>query len=303
MAELRRFVELGEASIHDQDRSSNAQIALVVDAKSPLMRTLNNDMDMANFYSIAWEFPRIGAPVDYVLLSDLVEGNVRPYKMYYMMDAYVLDPDERAKVKAFTEQNHAVVIWTYAAGISDQKTVDVEHIYETTGIRVKTRSARWSMRSSVTNFRHLITADIPQGIHWGSDRFLEPLLTGDDPDALVLGNVVLNEGRHEDGFLLKEFENHTSIWCAAQGLPAELLRSIAKYAGVHIYNEEGDVLYASREFLMLHSLKGGSRVIKLPVRADVYDTVRGMKVATDALEFIADFGEEATILYRLVEKE
>ena len=63
------------------------------------------------------------------------------------------------------------------------------------------------------------------------------------------------------------------------------------------------MLYASNEFIMLHSLKGGSRVIKLPCHADVYDTVRDVKVASNALEFIADFGDEATVLYRLVPTE
>lgn len=303
MAELRRFVQLGTEALQDPDRGSNAEIALVVDPKSPLIRTLKNDLDMANYFSMAWEFPHIGAPVDYVMLTDLVEGNARQYKVYYMLDAYSLEPQERAKLKAFMERDNAVVIWTYAAGISDGQTVDIEHMAETTGFRFKARKDRWALRSAITNFRHPITADLPQTMHWGSDRFVEPLVVGDDPEALVLGNVVINEGRHEDGFLLKQFKNHTAIWCAAQGLPAQLLRNIAKYAGVHIYNEEGDVLYASREFIMLHSLKGGSRTVKLPCHADVYDTVRNIKVASDTLEFIAEFGNEATVLYRLIPTE
>ena len=63
------------------------------------------------------------------------------------------------------------------------------------------------------------------------------------------------------------------------------------------------MLYASREFIMLHSLKGGSRTVKLPCHADVYDTVRNIKVASNTLEFIAEFGNEATVLYRLIPTE
>jgi len=303
MAELKRFAALGKEALEDKERGSVAEIAVVVDAMSPLIRSMKNDLDVANFYSIAWEFPRIGAPADFILLSDIIEGKAKHYKVYYILDTYMLTETDRDKLKKAMEWGGSVIIWTYAAGISDGKTVDVKNIALTTGINVKKRRDRWCMRSYITNYQHPITNKLSQTLHWGTDRMIEPLLAGDDEEAVKLGNVVINEGRCEAGLLLKEYDDFKVIWSAAQGLPASLLREIARFSGVHIYNDEGDVMYASGEFLMLHSLKGGKRCVKLPSAMTVCDVVLEKEIASDVMEFEADFGKETTILYRLKKSE
>ncbi len=93
-------------------------------------------------------------------------------------------------------------------------------------------------------------------------------------------------GRAQTGLALKEFADWHSIYCATPNIPAPVLRGIARYAGVHLYNECGDVLHATPDLLSVHTTGGGPRTFKLPKRVEVvYDLFDMREVARDVNEF------------------
>ncbi len=64
----------------------------------------------------------------------------------------------------------------------------------------------------------------------------------------------------------------TSVYLASPDIPAPVLRGIARHAGVHLYSEDGDVLYATPELLSVHTVSGGKRTFRLPGQVEiVYD--------------------------------
>lgn len=89
-----------------------------------------------------------------------------------------------------------------------------------------------------------------------------------------------------------------SIYVAAPGIPAPVLRGIARYAGVHMYNAEPDVLYATRQLLGVHTLRGGERTFHLPQPVEVvYDLFEGRSIASNTREFQAVLPPASTSLY------
>ena len=52
---------------------------------------------ISNWRNRAWGIARLGAPVDYVLLSDLLEGRAHEYKLYYMWNTFHFGAAERDK--------------------------------------------------------------------------------------------------------------------------------------------------------------------------------------------------------------
>jgi hypothetical protein len=50
-----------------------------------------------------------------------------------------------------------------------------------------------------------------------------------------------------------------------------VLREVARYAGVHIYCDAEDVLYADRNYLMLHTVRAEQKRVHLPHPADVWE--------------------------------
>jgi hypothetical protein len=77
-----------------------------------------------------------------------------------------------------------------------------------------------------------------------------------------------------------------------------VLRGIARFAGVHLYNEEGDVLYATRDLLAVHSLSGGDRTFRLPQAAEeVYDLFQRKSIARNTNKFQVVLAPVSTALY------
>ena len=88
----------------------------------------------------------------------------------------------------------------------------------------------------------------------------------------MLGDVVYSLGRCRPGFGVKTFNPEdpqkpwSSVYVATPNVPAPVLRGIARFAGVHLYNEDGDVLYATPNLLSVHSVSGGPRPSSCPAR-------------------------------------
>jgi hypothetical protein len=120
----------------------------------------------------------------------------------------------------------------------------------------------------------------------------------DDPDATELGQVITQMSRSQTGLALKEFADWRSVYCATPNIPAPVLRGIARYAGVHLYNECGDVLHATPELLSVHTTGGGPRRFRLPRQAEVvYDLFEMREVARDVREFEVTLQPASTALY------
>ncbi|MCP4593206.1 MAG: hypothetical protein GY842_20915 [bacterium] len=81
--------------------------------------------------------------------------------------------------------------------------------------------------------------------------------------------------------------------------PAEL-RDLWRQAGVHLYCDSDDVLYAGRGWLCLHSVPGGKRQIRLPFRARVTDPATREVIHSDVSAFTVDLPPSSTTLLRVV---
>ena len=79
------------------------------------------------------------------------------------------------------------------------------------------------------------------------------------------------------------------------------LRAICKYAGVHIYSELDDQLFANESYVMLHSVKGGDKTIRLPGKSyTVTELYSGKKLGTGVSVFTdKNVPAGTTRLYRL----
>ena len=77
-----------------------------------------------------------------------------------------------------------------------------------------------------------------------------------------------------------------------------MLRGIARFAGVHLYSQDGDVLYATRELLSIHTVAGGARAFRLPRPVEeVYDLFGRTTVARGTREFQVNLPPRSTAFF------
>ncbi len=294
---IRQFQDIGTFALN-LDRSPSAEIAVLLDTESFYYESLKNNLDLPLiFQQKLWGLAHLGAPHDVYLLQDFIEENLKPYKLYIFLNAFHLDDARRIALCKQIKQQGRVALWLYAPGYLNQ-TGSVQNMTDLTGIHFSSGDHPWGPLIHLTNLEHPITRDLAQDLNWGTNNLLSPIFHVVDESATVLGNVVYAQGRCLPGFVIKEYPEWTSIYCAAPNLPAPVLRGIARFAGVHIYSDAGDVIYATPQLLAVHTATGGSRTFKLPVKSGIiYELFDNFTVLNDSDDFQINMSSPATCLF------
>jgi hypothetical protein len=300
---LKAFERLGTFALA-LDRTAWSEIGLFIDDESFFYESDRNYLDVPLvFQQRLWGMSRLGAPHDVYLLQDLIEGKCPHHKLRIFLNCFRLDEARRAALKEALWSNKGVALWIYAPGLIKDD-LSCENMQDLTGFRFGMGEQPWGPLVHITHFGHPITQGLTQDLFWGTNSKLSPLFHVDDPEAEVLGQVVYSQGDCKPGFAVKVFPGWTSIYSAAPNLPASVLRGIARFAGVHIYSEAGDVLYASRQLLGVHTVSGGRRLFRLRGSVDiVYDLFETKPVARNTALFEADLPPASTSLFFTGEAE
>jgi len=296
---LKEFERLG-TTLLDTDRAPAAEVAVLLDDESLFYERGLNHFDIPGiFQQRLWGLPHMGAPFDTYLLRDLADGRLRPYKLYVFLNAFRLDRATRENLARQLHRDHRAALWIYAPGYVEDD-LALSHMTELTGFRFGAGAQPWGPLVHLTNFAHPITKGLPQDLFWGTNNKLSPVFYVDDPACTVLGQVVYSQGNCKPGIAVKAFPDWTSIYVAAPNIPAAVLRNIARFAGAHIYSEAGDVLYANRDLLGVHTVSGGPRRFRLPgVVREVFDVFQDRSVARDTDAFEVTLPPASTALYRM----
>jgi hypothetical protein len=294
---IKRFQEIGDWALN-LDRTPSAEVAVILDDESFYYEWLKNQLDLPLiFQQRLWGLPHMGAPFDLYLLNDLTAGNMKPYKLYMFLNAFRLDNARREAVKSVIRQDGRTALWIYAPGYINTDG-SLNNMTDLTGITFGSGDHPWGPQINLIDLNHPITARLPQDLTWGTNSLLGPVFHVADDGARVLGNVVYSQGRCRPGFVVKEFPEWKSIYSAAPNLPSMLLRGIARYAGVHIYNDQGDTLYATLNLLAVHTAAGGDRIFTLPAPVEiVYDLFGKKTIAEKTDHFQVSLPPASTALY------
>ncbi|MDD4869671.1 MAG: beta-galactosidase [Kiritimatiellae bacterium] len=292
MKAIAEMNDVGERSIAF-DRSSAAEIAVVVDEESMCFGDGKGRFANLLLGQQRKELHRLGAPFDFVFLSDL--ESLRPYKMYIFLNTFKLDQTQRGMIDKTVKKDGKVVVWVYASGFVDG-TLSDEGITQTTGIKVTYTNDHRAVKIKITDKDDDLTKGAPEDTRWGSGDKLAPIFYCTDKSAKVLGMI---DGFESPGLAVKRFPEWTSVYCAAPNLPWWLLRSMAKSAGVHIYNDAGDVMYLNKSFLTIHANEAGQRILRFSKPVSLFEVFERRQVATDVMEVKVDLPAKHTAIYLL----
>ncbi len=303
---ISKLREIAEQSL-SLDRTYRGGVALIIDSETPYYLKPGIELSYSlSFMQTVLGYSRMGTPYDIYLHDDLANPEMPEYQLYIFVNTFYLTESEREAIKRRIRREGKTALWMYAPGFIGEKGLSVESMYDLTGIHTKYRKLEHDphrrgapLYMYITDYKHPITRGIPLNTVWGTDSPIGPMFYCDDPEATHLGNIMPPQMGEKHGFCLKEFEHWRSIFIGAPNVPSWVLRNICKYAGVHVYSDYDDVVYASDRFLAIHTKHGARRTVRLPRRTNVYDLFKEEYVARDATEFEDYLPQYATGLYFL----
>lgn len=318
---VRRMQRIGRASL-DFPRGSSTDIAVVVDQESllatppsvwgDLTRRLTNTARVA-------ELPRLGAPVDYLELDDALAESAAPYRLYIMLNPFVLDARERQLIERRLKRNGNTIVWLYAPGLihpQAEPPLSLDLMAELAGMRFGCEAGRFPARIEIANRQDPLTASlgdlrefgdyerlVTTGFEMNRDtmepwkpapQMVAPRIYVDDSGAVILGNYVQGG---QPAFAVKRFADWTSVYIGSPAPNAAVLRAIARAAGAHQYVEGDDIVYASESFVAIHTREAGRRFVHLRRPSDVYEAFDDALLAHQVDRFSLDIPAYTTRLF------
>lgn len=221
------------------------------DGGDPVTERLIDWTTLGLFYS--------GVVFDAVHLDDLPLLDLSPYKAVIFLNTFLLDEAHRKVIWEKVARDGRQLFFFYAPGFSDGKFLSEKNMEAATGLTLKIAPAQNpspATQSIILDSTALSVAfaDVVQKTP------VSPLFYCSDTTVVVLGRYA---GLGLPALVRRDFPDH-GVWFS--GLPLsdpELLRSLLRSAGAHVYTDTRDIVYAGRGLIVLHTKVGGQRKITL----------------------------------------
>ena len=251
------------------------------------------------------ELQRIGNTFDVYLISSLVDGKVPDHKINLIFSPYQLTDEEKEAIDRELKRDGKIIIWIYACGVSDGKSVDIDYSSALTGIPLVMEERLGAVNVKVTDDSDPVTAGMKgaiYGVENGVDPMRQsPVIYGDssrlDGSYEILGTLMDNGA---PGLIKKDMGNWTSIYSSAVAIPVAMLRNLMSIGGVHTYTDDlAANVYANGAYVGIHSASSGTKTVTLPEKRAVYDVYEGRFVSMSTDSFTYENEKNGTHLFRL----
>jgi len=263
MSEIKSLNDL-TARAASWDRSSIAEILVVSDEASCAWCRPRSPLLRELLLTPQNELIRIGAPVDHILLSDLELMEASRYRLIIFLNCFRVTTAQRQVIEQKLKRDQKHLLWRSAAGWFSQTEGSPELCRDLTGFELVR-----------------------------SDSESTPIALG---PCTIRKRHGTGDSQSEVGVL--ENRNWTSLWTPTAAITAAHYRELARAAGVHIFNDQDDVLYANKSLICLHVRDRGPRLLRFPVKVELRDPLSNELIVTSVDEWRQDFESgETQLLY------
>ena len=320
---LRRLAAIDErlrASSYAAAECAFGEVALVVSQRSMMFQAPREGLANATLKMFRnWHLSRLGAPFEQILVDDLGRADLPKYKLYIMANLFYASAADCQAIERVVKRAGSTVLWIYAPGYLDDVSASLENSRTLTGIQLGRADVTGDLDVEVTSFAHPLTSGLPAGFAYGTsidyEQYARPpkmqylpnlsvngAYYADDPTATTLGMLA---GVGRPGLVVKELPvsgggTWRSVYSAAPLLTWPLLRNLARLAGVHLFADEGDMVWANSEFLAFYPLATGRRTLRFPRPVAVEDAYSGERLGEGimSLDLVARRYEPRLLFYR-----
>jgi len=272
------------------DRSPVDQVALAVDEQSLSYLRVGDRLGSWLLLAQLPALQRLGAPVGHYLVTDV--PRLADRRLLLFPTSIAPTRADRQAIERLKGDGR-VLVFLWGAGAYRDGQFDEAAMAELTGIRLRAGPAPAVLKTTIQSGQAL--GDDLAGLSYGPGDTIQTWFYPDDPEAVVLGT--LPDGRA--GLAIRQYPGWTAVYSTAPLLPAKLLRRLARQAGVHLYIDTEDVVWASHDLLAVSVKDAGPRNVQLPRQASVTDVYSGQPLAEAVRSLQVQFADRQTLLWRL----
>ena len=281
---LKKNADLTRAMMA-RDTRSTAQAAFIFDEQSQFyLADVRSSFLSLHTWFAHENAVRSGAMFDYYYQRDFLKPEMPKYKLYIFISSYAADAATRQKIHAKLAKDGATAVWCYAPGYFDGRNASVENMKKMTGFNF--RMVRGSRPITAPSKRVPGFGILPAQTVTADPQFYvtDPALVSTDKGGV---------------FAAKKMNGWQSVFSLFP-LTKNHIRALCRNAGIHIYLDSDDELFANRSCIMIHTRTAGDKTIRLPGKFTVTELYSGKVIGKNISRFTEkNVPAAATRLYRL----
>lgn len=234
-----------------------------------------------------YQIERSGAPYDLFLLEDLTDLDLSKYKMVIFLNTIILNKGEKEIIRQKYMSGDRTIMWFYAPGLID-KTISVSNISSLTGMEII---------ADENPSEPGIVLDLPGIDNTYPGAEIAPFF------YIKSGADHIHGRTKEDKTVLavKTEKEYITVLCTAPPVPWKVIQYYAMKAGVHIYSDAGDVVFANQSYLSVSASKGGERIIKLPRKSGLRELLGKGTTYKPGKSHTIEFEAQSCRFFKLME--
>ncbi|MBX9652364.1 beta-galactosidase [bacterium] len=306
MKEVERLNRALERSAN-HDTSSVAEILVISDEVSCSYATFESPFLQQSLQPAQVQFTKIGAPHDSILVDDLGDADLDRYKFVIFLNCFHLSAKQRQQIERDVLRKGRTVLWCYATGLFENNNESINRLRSLTRFHLASHPARGRVQALLElsdEARSLFEVANSQSPPMNESPVGHPhiwldLLAVEDPTAIPLGRLA---GNKDVAFAMKALDDWTSVYTLNPVLPASILAGLARRAGVHLYSDRNDTLYASRQYLTINADGKGVRDISFPRPVTLIDPFTDELISRRTKQIHRPMLDKETWIVRLSEE-
>lgn len=209
--------------LSEKNVTSVAEVAVFAEGESMYRVRKSSDLATVCLSDIRRTLGECGVAYDLYSIGDIENIENDSYKLYIFLNQYDLPDATMEYIYNKVKKSGKTILWMYAPGYVNQGVLSGKRLSQIVGMNI-------------------ISNDVQPGrLLYKKECVDYPLAA---PYFSVFDNTVNILSCFENGTVAaawKEIEGYKSVYVAACNLPAELLRDIAKIAGVFVYSDVNKV--------------------------------------------------------------
>ena len=289
MNEVKAMIEISKKLAQIPNKSVS-EIAVFAEGESLLYTDKNADINTDCLGLQREGLARMGAPYDLYSIADIDNIEHDNYKLYIFLNAFKMSEKTREVLKKKIKVQNKTVLWIYAPDYIHNEAVSTKYISEMTGMDICLLS------------QEEVTVDVDFGDRgevsnsYGCSKPQKTMFYAENADE-VWGRY---RNSKKAALACKKLGDFNSIYSGAGNIPGNVLKNIARFAGVHIYGTGNDAIFVSEKLIGVYPEKEGEIEIVLDdttVLEELFSKEQ-FNVMENVLKFKARKGEARLFLKR-----
>ncbi len=244
MGEVKKMIDIS-TNLSKRESRNVSEIAVFAEGNSLMYVNKECEINQPLIDEQRKGLSYLGAPYDVFDISDLTKIDTTKYKLFIFLDNFKLSKEHKMFIETRLKTSCKTILWCYGAGYIKDQNASVDNISDLVDIKVE-------------KYTGTHTKSNAYGETYGFETRYDTMFYSNDGEVL---------GSYEDGngaLVRKTLNGYTSVYSALGNLPGKVLKEIARDAGVFIYSDTDDLVYANSTTVSVCSDHDGEVVINVP---------------------------------------